>query len=436
MTPARRTSAAHSPGRRTLLKFGGIVAVSSLAGCQATPARTSAGRVVVIGAGFGGATAAKYLRLWSDGAIDVTLVEPGPAFVSCPISNLVLGGHATLAEITLSYRGLDKYGVRRIRDTAVVVDADRRRVRLASGATLDYDRLVVSPGIEFLWDQVQGMSPAAAEVVPHAWKAGPQTRLLRTQLEAMPDGGVVVISMPSAPYRCPPGPYERACQIASYFKASKPRSKLLLLDANADYVSKKPLFSRVFAEDYAGIVEHRPRCVVTEVDVRGRAFVLETGERIGGDVLNLIPPQRAADIARDAGLVTANGRWCEVDWTTMESIQVKGVHVLGDATLSAPAMPKSGHMANQHGKAAAAAIVDLLHGRSPVPTTMANTCYSFIDGTHAVHVASVHRYAEAKRTMETVAGSGGISSQDRPSWAAEGRYAWSWARTIWADMLA
>jgi sulfide dehydrogenase [flavocytochrome c] flavoprotein chain len=422
--------------RRDLLKLGAAVAATSLVACETMTGRRSLGHVVVVGAGYGGATAAKYLRLWSEGAIEVTLVEPGESFISCPMSNLVLGGSRTLAELTVAYAGLDKHGVKRLRDTAIAIDADKRQVRLASGDTLTYDRLVVSPGIEFMWESVRGMSAAAAETIPHAWKAGAQTLLLRRQLEAMADGGTVVMSVPLAPYRCPPGPYERACQIASYLKASKPKSKLVILDANPDYVSKKPLFSRVFGEDYKGIIEYRTNAPVTEVEVASKTFVLDLGDRIKGDVLNLIPPQRAANIARDAGLITANNRWCEVDWTSMESIRIKGVHVLGDATLSAPLMPKSGHMANQHGKAAAAAIVELLNGRAPIPPTMANTCYSYVDGKNAVHVASVHRWVPEKKTLEPVAGSGGISSQDRNSWAVEGIYAWSWAQTIWADMLA
>jgi sulfide dehydrogenase [flavocytochrome c] flavoprotein subunit len=421
--------------RRDLLRLAAVGAtIGSLSSCATLGG--SKGKVVVIGGGYGGATAAKYTRLWSDGSIDVTLVEPEAAFVSCPLSNLVLGGSKTLADMTVPYTGLAKYGVRVLRDTATAVDTAKKQVRLASGTTLDYDRLVVSPGVEFMWENVKGMSAAAAEQIPHAWKAGAQTTLLRRQLEAMADGGVVVMSHPLAPYRCPPGPYERACQIAFYLKSRKPKSKLIFLDANPDYVSKKPLFSRVYAEDYKGIVEYRPGNAVSEVDVAGKTFVLDLGERVKGDVLNLIPPQRAANIARDAGLITANDRWCEVNWTTMESVKVPGVHVLGDATLSAPAMPKSGHMANQHGKAAAAAIVELLNGRTPVPPTMANTCYSYIDDKNAVHVASVHRWVPEKKTLEPVAGSVGISSQDRPSWALEGQYAWGWAQTIWADMLA
>jgi sulfide dehydrogenase [flavocytochrome c] flavoprotein subunit len=423
--------------RRDVLKALSLsTAVGTLSACATMDERRSIGRVVVIGAGYGGATAAKYLRLWSDGAIDVTLVDPNEAFISCPMSNLVLGGSRTMADITVSYAGLDKYGVKRLRDMVTSVDMDRKQVRLASGGTLPFDRLVVSPGVEFMYEKLQGWSPAAEASVLHAWKAGPQTVALRKQLADMKDGGVVVMSFPLAPYRCPPGPYERACQIGWYLKTAKPKSKLIVLDANPDYVSKKPLFSRVFAEDYKGIVEYRVSSAVGEIDAKTGTLVTEIGDRVRGDVVNLIPPQRAANIARDAGLITANERWCGVDWTSMESVAVKGVHVLGDATLSAPAMPKSGHMANQHGKAAAAAIVEILNGRPVTPPMMANTCYSFIDDRNVVHVSSVHRWVPEKKTLEPVAGAGGISSQDRASWALEGTYAQGWAQTIWADMLA
>ena len=422
--------------RRDALKvLSAGAAVGTLAGC-ASFGKPSIGRVVVIGGGYGGLTAAKYARLWSDGAIDVTLVDPNDAFISCPISNLVLGGSKTMADITVSYAGLEKHGVKRLRDTVAAIDVDRKEVRLASGTALPYDRVVVSPGVEFMYERLQGWSPAAEGRVLHAWKAGPQTLALRQQLTQLADGGVVVMSIPVAPFRCPPGPYERACQIAWYLKQAKPKSKLIVLDGNPDMVSKKPLFTRVFNEDYKGIIEYRVGVPVTEIDIKGSTFVTEVGDRIRGDLLNYIPPQRAANIARDTGLITANNRWCEVDWTTLESVKVKGIHVLGDATLSAPAMPKSGHMANQHGKAAAAAIVELLSGRAVTPPTMVNTCYSFIDDRNAVHVDSVHRYVADKKTMEAIAGSGGISSQDRASWVLEGTYAQSWARTIWADMLS
>jgi NADPH-dependent 2,4-dienoyl-CoA reductase/sulfur reductase-like enzyme len=419
--------------RRDLIKLAASgAAVTSLAGC-ASMAGPPLGRVVVVGGGYGGATAAKYLRLWSEGRIDVTLVEPSENFVSCPMSNLVIGGSKTLKDITIPYAGLSKYGVKVVRDTVARVDADKRQVTLASGGTLGYDRVVLASGIEFMFEQVRGMSAAATQTIPHAWRAGAQTQLLRDQLVAMRDGGTVVMSIPLAPYRCPPGPYERACQIAHYLKTAKPRSKLIVLDANPDLVSKKGLFLSVWNNDYKGLIDYRVNSPVSEVDVAGRQFVLELGDKVGGDVLNLIPPQRAANIARDTGVITANNRWCEVDWVTLESVKVKNVHVVGDGTLSAPAMPKSGHMANQHGKAAAAAIVEIMNGRAPIAPMMANTCYSFVDAQNVVHVASVHRYDPAQKTMVAVAGSGGLSTEAN---ALEGVYANGWARNIWNDMLS
>lgn len=422
--------------RRDLLKFAAAAGiVPTLSACASLQDPKTLGKVVVIGAGYGGTTAAKYLRLWSEGTIEVTLVDPAEFFVSCPISNLVIGGSKTMADITLSYAGLEAHGVKRVRDSVSAIDADKKQVRLAGGGLLPYHRLVVSPGVEFMYERVAGMNPAAQARILNAWKAGPQTVALREQLVAMKDGGVVVMSIPLAPYRCPPGPYERACQIAWYLKQAKPRSKLIVLDGNPDMVSKKPLFTRVFNEDYKGIIDYRVNAPVTEVDAATGSFITELGDRVQGQVLNFIPPQRAANIARDAGLITANNRWCEVDWTSMESVKVPDVHVLGDATLPAPLMPKSGHMANQHGKTAAAAIAELMSGRKPLLPMMANTCYSYIDDQSAVHVDSVHRYVAEKKTMETVPGSGGISSQDRASWALEGAYAWGWAQTIWADLL-
>jgi len=422
--------------RRKLLAFAAAsTTLSALAGCASTGNTKTIGRVVVVGAGFGGATAAKYIRLWSQGSIAVTLVETNREFISCPMSNLVIGGSKTMKDITMNYAGLDKHGVRMVYDTVTAVDADKREVRLASGATLPYDRLVLSPGVDFIYEGITGMDAAGQAAVLHAWKAGPQTLALRQQLMAMPDGGTVVMSIPLAPYRCPPGPYERACQVASYLKSAKPKSKLLVLDANPDMVSKKPLFTRVFAEDYKGLIEYRNGAVVNEVDARGRSFKTEFGDVIKADVLNFIPPMRAGNIARQAGVINANNRWCAVDWRSMESTAVKNVHVLGDSTLAAAAMPKSGHMANQHGKAAAAAIVELMNGRPALPLMMANTCYSYIDAASAVHVASVHRWVPEKNTLEPVAGSGGLSTQDRQSWLAEGVYAWAWAQSIWSDML-
>ncbi len=421
--------------RRGFLKHAAAgTAWAALAGCAGIDARP-AGRVVVVGGGYGGATVAKYLRMWSDGGVAVTLVEPGAEFVSCPLSNLVVGGSKQLADVTVGYAALARrWGVTLARDTAVAVDADRRVVRLAGGTTLPYDRLVLSPGIEFLYDQLPSLrSPAARERVLHAWKAGPQTLALRRQLEAMPDGGVYAISIPVAPYRCPPGPYERACQVAWYFKRAKPRAKVLVLDGNPDVTSKAALFRKAWAEEYKGIVEYRNHHVLTDVDVATLTARFETADDVRADVLNVVPPQRAADIARDAGVITANGRWCEVDFLTYESLKVKNVHVLGDAIQGAPAMPKSGHMANQHAKVCAAAVLSLLAGEAPNPAPMVtNTCYSFITDRDAVHVASVHHYDRERRTMVAVPGAGGLSPGTS---AVEGGYAFAWAQNIWADTL-
>jgi NADPH-dependent 2,4-dienoyl-CoA reductase/sulfur reductase-like enzyme len=391
-------------------------------------------RVVVVGGGYGGATAARYLALWSGGAVGVTLVEADPAFVSCPLSNLVLGGSKSLADITVGYDGLVKRGIDVRIATAQSVDPTRNVVRLANGDELPYDRLVLSPGVQMQNELVEGLAEADAQIrIVHAWKAGPQTVALRRQIEAMRDGGVFVISIPLAPFRCPPGPYERACQVAWYFKRAKPRSKVLVLDANEDVVSKKALFVKAWNEDYKGIVEYRPNYVLTGVDVASLTAKFETADDEKADVLNVIPPQRAGAIAAQAGVITANGRWCEVDFLTFESIKVPKVHVLGDAIQVAPLMPKSGHMANQHAKVAAAAILDLLGGRAPNPApVMNNACYSFVTDRDAAHIDSVHQYDAGKKTFLTVPGSGGLSAS--PS-AAEGDYGFAWARNIWSDML-
>lgn len=423
--------------RRRVLTALAAGAAGLAAGCATTGtprvATRGLGRVVVVGGGYGGATAAKYLRAWSEGAVEVVLVEREPAFVSCPVSNLVLGGSRRIEELTRGYGGLRELGVRVVQGEVLSVDAPRRSVRLASGETLAYDRLVLSPGVDLLFDQVQGYDAHAQARIMHAWKAGPQTEILRRQLEAMPDGGVVAITVPRVPFRCPPGPYERACQIAFYLKNAKPKSKVIILDANEEVQSKKPLFLRVWAEQYQGLIEYRNNSEVKEVDATTLTVTTDFGDRLRADVLNLIPPMRAAGIARASHLVNANDKWCMVDWVSMESTAVPGIHVLGDATLSAPVMPKSGHMANQHGKAAAAAIIELLSGRPARPVVMANTCYSFVDDRQAIHVASVHRYDSEKKTMEPVPGAGGLSAA--PS-AEEGKFAWSWAQNIWADMLS
>jgi sulfite dehydrogenase len=408
-------------------------AFAALAGCAANPGKPAAGKVVVIGAGYAGATAAKYIRLWSPD-IEVTLVERDSEFISCPLSNLVIGGSKTIADVTVRYGGLAKYGVKQVRDDAVSVDPVKREVRLASGATLGYDRLIVAPGVDVQYDTLPGLAGADAQSkVLHAWKAGPQTVALRRQLEAMRDGGVFAVHVPKAPYRCPPGPYERACQVAHYFKTAKPKSKVLVLDANEDVVSKKALFMAAWNGPYKDIVEYRPNSELEDVDVATLTAKLQFGN-VKADVLNIVPPQRAGNIALAAGLITANNRWCGVNWLTMESVKAPGVHVLGDATLSAQLMPKSGHMANQHAKVCAAAVIALIKNE-PVNSQpmMVNTCYSFIDDRSVGHVASVHSYDATGKTMLPVKGAGGLS--DKAS-ELEGTYAFAWAKNIWADMLA
>jgi len=421
--------------RRHFLQTGSALgAMGMVSGCATIGGQGP--KVVVIGGGYAGATAAKYIRMWSDHGIQVTLVEPNPSFISCPISNLVIGGSKTMADITTPYDNLVKrHGVQMVQDRVTSIDADKRVVKLAGGAELTYDRLIVSPGVDFMWDSLPGMTkPGAQDKVLHAWKAGAQTVALRKQLEAMPDGGVFAMSIPLAPYRCPPGPYERACQVADYFSKVKPKSKVLILDANDDVTSKGPLFKKAWAERYKGIVEYRSKHNVIDVDVASNTLKFDFNDDLKASVLNVIPNMRAGDIAVNAGLATANKRWCDVDFLTFESKVAKNVHVLGDAIQIAPAMPKSGHMANQHGKTCAAAVVALLTGKEV--NTMPiynNTCYSFVSSEDVVHVSSVHAYDADKKTMLAVPGSGGVSSAANE---LEGRYAMAWARNIWADTLA
>lgn len=422
--------------RRQLLLAGAAgSAAASLAtftGCAsvATPSKPI-GRVVVIGAGFGGATTAKYIRLWEP-RIEVTLVERNPSFISCPISNLVVAGFRDLPEITVPYDGLAKYGVKLVRDEATAIDFDKKQVRLASGDPLTYDRLVLAPGVDFQFDKIGGLAEAGpAGRVLHAWKAGAQTTELRARLQALPDGGVFAISIPKAPYRCPPGPYERASVVAAYFKKYKPRSKVLVLDANPDLVSKKALFLQAWNDLYKDIIEYRPNAELVEFDVQGNVAKLQV-EDVKADLFNIIPPQQAGRIAQP--LISVNGQWVGVEFQTWESTRVPGVHVIGDAISAAPGMPKSAFQANNHGKVVADAVVARLTGQpvndSPI---IANTCYSFVSDKDVVHIASVHKWNAEQKTLVPVTGAGGLSSARN---ALEGVYALSWARNIWADTLA
>lgn len=412
--------------RRDFLKVSaaGLAAAGFPLAARANAAKA---KVVVVGAGFGGATAAKYIRMW-DPSIEVTLIDREPKFVSCPLSNLVLAGLKTLDDITQTYDALkSKYGVNVVVDSVTAIDTDKRVVTTTTGS-FPYDRLILSPGIDFRFDLVEGYDAKAQETILHAWKAGEQTLKLRQQVESMPDGGLIVIGMPLAPYRCPPGPYERVCLIANYLKRTKPKSKIIMLDANPDVASKKPLFMKAWNTLYKDWVEYRPNSKVVKINA-GNMTVSTEFEDLKADVINVIPPQRAGQVAELAGVRTdSNGVWCPASFVTYESKAKSNVHVIGDALLSN--YPKSGHMANNMGKVCANAVVELLNGREPNPIPiLANTCYSAVSEDKAIHVATVFRYDPVKDQMTAQPG-GGISSDLSE---VEAVYAEAWAEGIWSD---
>ncbi len=404
----------------------GVLAGGGLAGCAASTkgdfAPKSGPRVVVIGGGWGGATAAKYIRLLDPG-IEVVLIEPNRQFVSCPFSNLVLAGVRTIDSLTMGYDGLRKHGVRIIHETASAIEPDTKRVRLGEGY-LQYDRLVVSPGVDFQWEQVEGLAQSQ-DTVLHAWKAGPQTVQLAQQLAAMPDGGVFVLSIPLAAYRCPPGPYERTSMVAWYLKTNKPRSKLIVLDANPNIISKAALF-RAAWQAYPNI-DYRPASRVIGVDPGAREVRTEF-DRIRYDVVNIIPPQRAGAIAVQADLVGGDKRWCEVNHVTYESVKQPGVHVIGDATIGLP-VPKSGNVANAMGKITAASVVSLIRGKPPTALAPGNTCYSWVSDREAIAVVNAYKIDNGKVVQ--------IEQKLTPAQSPlVAQRAVGWAQSIWADILA
>jgi NADPH-dependent 2,4-dienoyl-CoA reductase/sulfur reductase-like enzyme len=399
-------------------------------GCASLSSKKTIGRVIVIGGGYAGLAAAKYVRMWSAGNIEVVLIEQNKQFVSCPLSNLVLGGSRTIDDLTFGYGLAAKnHGIRFVHDTVTAIDAASRHIKMQH-SEINYDRLIIAPGIDFDYSSIPNLAAAdAQQSIPHAWKAGWQTVNLRKQLEAMPDGGIFAISIPKAPYRCPPGPYERICQVASYFKAHKPKSKIVVLDANPEIISKKGLFNKVFNETYSGIVDYRPNNALVSVDIASKTVTTEF-EKVQADVLNVIPPQRAGKAAQTAGVRNVEDRWCEVDFLTYESKVAPNIHIIGDAIDSG--LPKSAHMATNQAKICASAIVELMHHRAPDPAPVfANTCYSFVDATQAMHVAHVYRYNPNTKIMVPAEG-GGVSS--KPS-ADEGEFANTWAVNIWTDIL-
>lgn len=419
--------------RRDFLGLHLGLAMPAASAMAARPARR--GRVVVVGAGFGGATAARYVRILSGGRIDVTLVDQHAALVSCPVSNRVLAGQARLEQLSFGYDALRQaHGIRFVQGSVTAIDAERRRIAVTDNGGRDerlpYDRLIVAPGIDFIYDAYPMLARAQRQI-PHAWKAGPQTRILHRQLLAMPNGGVFTIVIPPQPYRCPPAPYERACQVAFYLKNHKPRSKVVVLDANPVIASKRMLFERAWRDLYPGMIDYVPGSEVRQVEPATRT-VRTVFDTVRSDVLNLVPPQRAGRIALDSGLADADGegRWCEVDFLSYASKRLPGVHVIGDAIESG--LPKSAHMANAQAKVCARAVVALMRGEAPeAAPAFDNTCYSFVDDRQAMRISTLYRYDPATASMQAVAA--GILS-DHPS-VQEGRDAEAWARRVWTDTL-
>jgi sulfide dehydrogenase [flavocytochrome c] flavoprotein chain len=415
--------------RREFLKASGtgagLLAVAALPGCAAIRGQTeptSRRRVIVVGGGWGGATAAKYLRL-ADPTIEVVLLEPNRTFVSCPFSNLVVSGVRSIGTLTFGYSGLRGHGVKVRHEAATAIEPDARRVRVGEG-TLAYDRLIVAPGVDFQVEQVEGLA-AAQDKVLHAWKAGPQTVELARQLRAMPDGGVFVLTVPPVAYRCPPGPYERICQVAWYLKANKPKAKLIVLDANQNIVSKAGLF-RAAWKAYPNI-DYRASNKVTRVDPGTREVATDFGDKVRYDVINLIPPQRAGAIAVQADLVGADKRWCEVDHATYESARHRNVHVIGDATIGLP-VPKSGTIANAMGKICANAVVALLDGRPAPVVPPVNTCYSWVNDREVMAVVNAYRIDGGKVVQ--------VEQKLTPGHSTlYAQHAEAWAKSIWHDML-
>ncbi|QNP50434.1 NAD(P)/FAD-dependent oxidoreductase [Diaphorobacter aerolatus] len=418
--------------RRAVLTTA-LAGAATLAAPALVRAQAASSHVVVVGGGFGGATAARYLRQFA-AEVRVTLVEPEQRFFTCPFSNLYLAGLRSWESIGHGYEGLRKAGIEVVHARADAVDASARTLRLSNGQTLPWDRLVLSPGVDMRWNALEGYDEAATQRAPHAWKAGAQTQLLLQQMQAMRDGGTFVMTIPDNPFRCPPGPYERAAMVAHYFKQHKPRSKILLLDAK-DNFSKKALFMQGWKALYGDMIEwvgFADDGLVTRVDARALEVETNFGARHKADVLNVIPPQKAGLIAERAGVTDGSG-WVPIHAETFESRAVKGIYVLGDATLAAP-MPKSGFAANTQGKMAAAAIASELTQRPLPQAVYANTCYSLVGTDYGISVAGVYRAANGR--LIEVPDSGGVSAMDVSTSfrAAEAHHGAAWYAAISADI--
>ena len=423
----------NSLNRRRFLQWLGTASALSAFGVPSLSFSKPGARVVVVGGGFGGATCANYLKRF-DPSLAVTRIAPDKTFATCPFSNTVIGGLHNMDFITHSYDKLVKQGINVIHDTATGIDYDARKVKLSKHKTVEYDRLVVSPGIDFQWGAIEGYDETASEIMPHAWKAGEQTVLLRKQLEAMKDGGVVIIASPGNPFRCPPGPYERASLIAHYLKNHKPKSKVVILDAK-DKFSKQPLFQDAWEERYPDMIEWHPGSqggTVTRVDT-GKMTVYAGDDEHKGDVINIIPPQKAGNLAKHAGLINDKG-WCPVDQSTFLSTLKKNVYVIGDASIAGK-MPKSGYAANSQAKVCAASLVSELQGLAPSSPSWVNTCYSLVAPDYGISVAAVYRYSD--KGIVGVKGAGGVSPRTAPASFRnmEAVYAESWYKSISSDIF-
>lgn len=430
-----------SISRRKFIKNGSAFAASVSVGSMFWPVSglglggKPKSHVVVVGGGFGGATCAKYIKKF-DPNIDVTLIERDAQFVTCPFSNLVLSGLRDIASITHSYDGLrGKYNINVIQDEVIDVDTEKQMMKTKSGKSINYDHAVLSPGIDFQWDKVEGFSKADVDTIPHAWKAGKQTTLLRAQLEAMDDGGTVIIVSPPNPFRCPPGPYERACLIANYLKKHKPKSKILILDAKEKF-SKMPLFTNGWQKMYPGMIEWVAGTkggIVTQVDAKNKTVYNEAGEEIKGAVINYIPHQMSGIIAQKAG-VADETKWCPVNQKTFESTLHKNIHVIGDSAIAKP-LPKSGYAANSEGKMCAAAIVSAIKGIDMPNPSYSNTCYSLVGPEYGISVAAVYRLKQNK--IVKVKGAGGVSPKDADELFRnmEATYASGWYTGITQDIF-
>lgn len=426
--------------RRAFIRTtSGVAALGATIGFPSLVLGT-ARRVVVVGGGVGGSTVAKYLRKL-DSSIAVTLIETKPSYTACFMSNEVLSGERTIESLTFGYDGLRRHGVEVVRDTVVAIDPVKKTVQTAGGKGFNYDACVVSPGVSFKWEAIEGYDEkVAAETIPHAWNAGPQTVLLRRQIEAMPEGGHVIIAAPPNPFKCPPGPYERASQIAMYCKHHKPRAKITILDAK-DAFSKQGLYIEGWTKLYGYGTDNSMidwigaagGGTIEELDPTTRTIQAEI-EEFQGDVVNIIPPQKAGAIAFAADLV--DGDWCPVDKRTFESQRHKDIYVLGDAS-SAAKMPKSAYAANSQAKVAAAAIVSRFQGLEPGDPTFVNTCYSVVGEDFGISVAAVYGLDTHTNTITPIPNSGGVSPANASPEIRkrEVSYAHSWFKNVINDML-